>query len=84
MIQIKISASVLFIEIQWLFSGSGHSIRKIVSVNSSDVKFGVHLNFPSSNQLCVLQPQVSSGRLHITHVASVYGPQVGTQTTNYN
>ncbi|XP_052801877.1 nuclear pore complex protein Nup160-like [Mya arenaria] len=56
-------------------AGSGHSIRKITSNNSMDVKFGVHLNFPNSNQLCILQPRLTTSRLQITHVASVFGPQ---------
>ncbi|XP_052227575.1 nuclear pore complex protein Nup160-like isoform X1 [Dreissena polymorpha] len=56
-------------------SGSGHTIRKMISVNAGDVKFGVHLNFQTSNQLCILQPKVTSARLQISQVASVYGPQ---------
>ncbi|XP_053384862.1 nuclear pore complex protein Nup160-like isoform X2 [Mercenaria mercenaria] len=56
-------------------AGSGHIIRKLVSTNMADVKLGVHLNFTNSNQFCILQPQIASSRLQISHLASVFGPQ---------
>ncbi|XP_060553700.1 nuclear pore complex protein Nup160-like [Ruditapes philippinarum] len=56
-------------------AGSGHTIRKLISTNMADVKLGVHLNFTNSNQFCILQPQVSSSRLQISHRASVFGPE---------
>ncbi|KAL4225759.1 hypothetical protein ACF0H5_016448 [Mactra antiquata] len=56
-------------------AGSGHMIRKLVSTNLADMKLGIHLNFNNSNQFCIVQPQVTSGRLQIVHQATEYGPQ---------
>ena len=59
-------------------AGSGHIIRKFVSSNTAELKFGVYLDFMERNQFCIFKPEILSGRLQLVHIASVFGPNVST------
>ena len=57
-------------------AGSGHIIRKFISSNTAELKFGVYLDFMERNQFCIFKPEIVSGRLQLVHIASVFGPNV--------
>ena len=63
-------------------AGAGHIIRKFISANSAELKFGVYLNFMDRNQFCIFKPEIVSGRLQLVHIASVFGPDVSTLYCN--
>lgn len=54
-------------------AGSGHTIKKVLSSDSIDLKLCVYLNFPNKNQFCFVQPHIENGRFVVYDNATVSG-----------
>ncbi|XP_060078941.1 nuclear pore complex protein Nup160-like [Ylistrum balloti] len=54
-------------------TGSGHTIKKVLSGDAIDLKLCVYLNFPDRNQFCFVQIHMVNGRLEVFHNATVFG-----------